>query len=178
MAPAAVDKAQSVAKALTARPQLKIEIPIAVVKEIDGPHLADMKLQAQIQEVLAASPARKKTTPGTPDFAQMEPAAQLDVLTRVYARNVGAEPKFPDTIASLKSKPEIIAAKVDYLNGALRERITISDSDLTALGEKRAMNLQDALLTGTQIDPARVFLVANDKAKNQNGAVRLELSLR
>ena len=40
------------------------------------------------------------------------------------------------------------------------------------------MNLQDALLTGTQIDPARVFLVANDKAKNQDGAVRLELSLR
>ncbi|HEY2677371.1 MAG TPA: DUF748 domain-containing protein [Steroidobacteraceae bacterium] len=176
--PAAVDKAQSVAKALTARPQLKIEIPIAVVKEIDSPHLADLKLQAQIQEVLGASPARKKTAPGTPDFAQMDPAAQLDILTRVYARNVGAEPKFPDTVASLKSKPEIVAAKVDYLNGALRERITISESDLTALGEKRAMNLQDALLTGTPIDPARVFLVANDKAKNQNGAVRLELSLR
>ena len=35
------------------------------------------------------------------------------------------------------------------------------------------MNLQQALLTGTQIDPGRVFLVANDKAKNQDGHVRL-----
>jgi hypothetical protein len=176
--PAAVDKAQSVAKALAARPQLKLEIPIAVVKELDGPHLVDMKMQAQIQEVLGASSARRRSAAGAPDFAQMDPAAQLDILTRLYVRNVGAEPKFPDTVAALKSKPEIIAAKTDYLNGALRERIAISESDLTALGEKRAMNLQDALLTGTQIDPARVFLVANDKAKNQGGAVRLELSLR
>jgi hypothetical protein len=103
---------------------------------------------------------------------------QLDILTRLYVRDVGAEPKFPDTVAALKSKPEIIAAKVEYLNGALHEHTTITESDLTALGEKRAMNLQDALLTGTQIDPARVFLVVNDKAKNHDGAVRLELSLR
>jgi len=108
----------------------------------------------------------------------MDPAAQLDVLTRLYVREVGAEPKYPDAVAAIKSKPEIVAAKVDFLNGTLHERIVISESDLTALGEKRAMNVQDALLTGTQIDPARVFLVANDKAKNQDGAVRLELSLR
>jgi Domain of Unknown Function (DUF748) len=176
--PAAMDKARSIAKALTARPQLKIEIPIAVVKELDRPHLADAKLQTQIQEVLAASPARKKSAVAAPEFGQMDPAAQLDVLTRLYVREVGAEPKFPDTVAAVKSKPESVAAKIDFLNGTLHERIVISESDLTALGEKRAMNLQDALLTGTQIDPARVFLVANDKAKNQDGAVRLEMSLR
>jgi Domain of Unknown Function (DUF748) len=176
--PAGVDKARSIAKALTARPQLKIEIPIAVVKGLDSPHLVDAKLQAQIQEVLAASPARKKSAVAAPDFEQMDPAAQLDVLTRLYVREVGAEPKFPDTVAAVKSKPQIVAAKIDFLNGTLHDRIVISESDLTALGEKRAMNLQDALLTGTQIDPARVFLVANDKAKNQDGAVRLELSLR
>ncbi len=176
--PAAMDKARSIAKALTARPQLKIEIPIAVIKELDRPHLADAKLQAQIQEVLAASPARRKSAVAAPEFGQIDPAAQLDVLTRLYVREVGAEPKFPDTVATVKSKPEIVAAKIDFLNGTLHERIVISELDLTALGEKRAMNIQDALLTGTQIDPARVFLVANDKAKNQDGAVRLELSLR
>ena len=176
--PAALDKARSIAKALTARPQLKIEIPIAVVKELDRPHLVDAKLQAQIQDVLAASPTRKKSAIAAPEFGQMDPAAQLDVLMRLYVREVGAEPKYPDAVAAIKSKPEIVAAKVDFLNGTLHERIVISESDLTALGEKRAMNVQDALLTGTQIDPARVFLVANDKAKNQDGAVRLELSLR
>jgi len=33
-------------------------------------------------------------------------------------------------------------------------------------------------LTGSQIDPARVFLAANGKAKDQGGQVRLELSLK
>jgi hypothetical protein len=60
----------------------------------------------------------------------------------------------------------------------LHQRITVGDADLTALGQQRAMNLQQALLTDTQIDPDRVFLVANDKAKGQDGRVRLELSLR
>ena len=40
------------------------------------------------------------------------------------------------------------------------------------------MKLQQAVLTGTQIAPERVFLVANDKAKGQDGRVRLEVSLR
>jgi hypothetical protein len=40
------------------------------------------------------------------------------------------------------------------------------------------MAIQQALLTGTQIDPARVFLVVNDKAKSQDGRVRLEMSLK
>jgi hypothetical protein len=60
----------------------------------------------------------------------------------------------------------------------LRERIVIGESDLTALGQQRAAAVQQALLTGTQVDPARVFLVANDKAKAQDGRVRLELSLK
>jgi hypothetical protein len=40
------------------------------------------------------------------------------------------------------------------------------------------MAAQQALLTDTQVDPARVFLVVNDKAKNHDGKVRLELSLK
>jgi hypothetical protein len=47
------------------------------------------------------------------------------------------------------------------------------------LAQQRAANLQQVLLGNeTQIDPARVFSVANDKAKNQDGKVRLELSLQ
>ena len=45
------------------------------------------------------------------------------------------------------------------------------------LGRSTSVTFQ-ALLTDTQLDPGRVFLVANDKAKNQDGRVRLELSLR
>jgi hypothetical protein len=91
---------------------------------------------------------------------------------------VGGEPKFPQEVTNIKTKPELAAAKADFLRQALREHISVTDGDLTALGQQRAMAVQQALLTDSQVDPARVFLVVNDKAKNQDGKVRLELSLR
>jgi hypothetical protein len=172
---AGVAKAQSMVKALDARPQLKIEIPIAVVGELDRPSLIEAKYQAQLQEALAAS--HKKSAAAT-GFDQLDPAAQLELLTRLYAANFGQEPKFPDSVEAVKTKPEKTLARNDFLAHELHQHIAITESDLTALGQQRAMNLQQALLTGTQIAPERVFLVANDKAKNQDGRVRLELSLR
>jgi hypothetical protein len=46
------------------------------------------------------------------------------------------------------------------------------------LGQQRAVAVEKALLADTQLDPARVFLAVSDKAKNQDGKVRLELTLR
>jgi hypothetical protein len=176
--PGAAEKAQTMVKALNARPQLKIEIPIAVVSELDRPRLIEEQFQTQIHEIQAATVARKKSPGPAIGFEQLDATAQLDLLTQLYSKNFGAEPKFPESIVAIKTKPEITAAKIEFLGSELHQHIAISDSDLTALGQKRAVNLQQALLTGTQLDPERVFLVANDKAKNHDGRVRLELSLR
>jgi hypothetical protein len=176
--PAGAGKARNMVKALDARPQLKIEIPIGVVSELDRPRLVEEKFQAQVREIQGATAARKKSPGATIGFEQLDPAAQLDLLTQLYTKNFGAEPKFPESIAAIKAKPEIAAAKIEFLGRELHQHIAISDADLTALGQQRAMNLQQALLTGTQLDPERVFLVANDKAKNHDGLVRFELSLR
>jgi uncharacterized protein DUF748 len=176
--PAATAKAQSMVKALNARPQLKIEIPIATVGDLDRPHLVEMKFQAQIQEELAAAAARKKSSAPAPGYDQLDPGAQLDLLTKLYKKNFSADPKFPESVDALKTKPEKTAAKNDYLSHELHEHLAVGESDLAALGQQRATNLQAALLTGSQIDPARVFLAANGKAKDQGGQVRLELSLK
>jgi hypothetical protein len=176
--PGATEKARTMVKALDSRPQLKIEIPIAVLGELDRPQLVEEKFQAQIHEIQAATAARKKSSGPTIGFEQLDATAQLDLLTQLYTKNFGAEPKFPESISAIKAKPEIVAAKIEFLGRELHQHIAISDSDLMALGQQRAMNLQQALLTGTQLDPQRIFLVANDKAKNHDGRVRLELSLR
>ncbi|HTD73635.1 MAG TPA: DUF748 domain-containing protein [Steroidobacteraceae bacterium] len=176
--PAATAKAQSMVKALNARPQLKIEIPIATVGDLDRPHLVEVKFQAQIQEEVAAAAGRKKSSAPAPGYDQLDSGAQLDLLTKVYKKNFGADPKFPESVDALKTKPEKTAAKNDYLSHELHEHLAVGESDLAALGQQRATNLQTALLTGSQIDPARVFLAANGKAKDQGGQVRLELSLK
>jgi hypothetical protein len=176
--PSAVDKAKAMVKALSERPQLKIDVPIATVGELDRPALVESRYLTEVRDAQAAGKGSRQKPGAVLDFGQLEPAAQVELLTQVYEKQLGGSPKYPESISKLKAKPDVEAAKLDFLKQALHEHIAISDSDLTALGQQRAMAVQQALLTGTQVDPARVFLVANDKAKNQDGNVRLELSLQ
>jgi hypothetical protein len=81
-------------------------------------------------------------------------------------------------VTAVKQKPDLISAKIDFLTTALHERLTVGADELTALGQQRALALQQMLLADAQIEPERVFLVANDKASAKDGAVHLELSLR
>ena len=176
--PGGVDKAKAMVKALNERPQLKIEVPIATVGELDRPALVEARYLAEVRDAQAAGKANRQKPAAAPDFDQLDPAAQIELLTQVYKTKLGGEPKFPESVSAIKAKPDLQTAKVDFLKQALHEHIAIADSDLTALGQQRAMAVQQALLTDTQVDPARVFLVANDKAKAQDGKVRLELSLQ
>jgi len=176
---AAAEKVKAVAKALNARPQLKIDVPIAVVPDIDRPALIAAQFNAQLNEVQMAGQSRKKPNAGAvaAAFEQLNPAAQLELLTQLYTKDVGAQPKYPDAVAALK-KSDAVPAKIEFLTSAIREHLTVGDAELKALGEQRAMALQQALLTGTQVEPERVFLVASDKAVAKDGVVRLELSLK
>ena len=80
--------------------------------------------------------------PPAPGFDQLDPAAQLDLLTKLYKKNFGADPKFPESIDAIKTKPEKTAAKNDYLSHELHEHVAVGESDLAALGQQRATNLQ------------------------------------
>ena len=175
---AAADKIRAMVKALNERPQLKIEVPIAWVSELDRPTLAEARFLTQVREAQSGKGGRNKSPAAAPEFEQLDAPAKVELLTQLYAKDVGGEPKFPQEVANIKTKPELAAAKADFLTKALHEHIAVTDGDLTALGQQRATAVQQALLTGTELDPARVFLVVNDKAKNQDGKVRLELSLR
>jgi len=174
---AAADKGRAMVKALTERPQLKIEVPIAWVGDLDRPALIEAHFAAQVREA-QSSKAGKKPAAAGPDFQQWDPAAKVELLTPLYAKTLGGEPKYPEEVTSIKTKPELAAAKAAFLSRALHEHIAVTDADLTTLGQQRAMAVQQVLLADTQIDPARVFLVVNDKAKNENGKVRLEMSLK
>jgi hypothetical protein len=173
---AAADKTRTIVKALNERPQLKIEVPIAEVDALDRPALIEAQFLSEVRE--AQSGKGSKNSPAAPEFAAMDPAAKVELLTKVYAKALGGEPKYPDEVTSIKAKPDLAAAKVDFLSKALHEHIAVAAADLAALGQQRAVAIQQALLTDTQIDPDRVFLVVSDKAKSQDGKVRLELSLK
>jgi hypothetical protein len=178
---AAADKIKAVAKAMKERPQLKIELPIAVVPDIDRPALVAANFAAQLNEIQALKASRKRTgAPGTvsPPFEQLNPAAKLELLTQLYTRDVGIGPKFPEAVTTLKQEPDAVSAKIDFLTAGIRDHVNVDDAQLKALGEQRALALQRALLADTQIEPERVFLVANNKAVGNDGMVRLELAFK
>jgi hypothetical protein len=172
------DKVKTVVKALGARPQLKIDVPIAWVSDLDGPALVEAQFLSQVREAQTAKGGKKAAAEAPPALDQMEPSARLDLLARLYEKNLGSEPKYPESVTSIKAKPDAVAAKTDFLSKELHAHIAVGDAELKNLGQQRAVVVQQALLTDTQIDPARVFLVANDKAKSQDGKVRLELTLK
>jgi Domain of Unknown Function (DUF748) len=177
VSPESADKMRAIVKALNERPQLKIEVPIAAVKQLDGPALIEAQLKLQIQDIQNAAAGGKKSS-APPPFEQLDAASRLDMLLKLYRKNIGSEPKYPEDIGAIKSKTDLTAAKIDFVTRELRGHIAVGEADLTALGQARAGNVQQLLLKDTQIDPERVFLVESDKAKNEGGKVRLELSLR
>ena len=176
--PAAAEKGRAMVKALTERPQLKIDVPIAWVSDLDGPALIEAKFMAQVRDAESDKTARKKSAAPAADYALLDPETKAGLLLQLYEKNVGGEPKFPEAVTGIKPKPELVAAKADFLSRALHERIVITEGDLSALGEQRAMAVQQLLLTDSHVDPERVFLVVNGKAKEQDGRVRLELALK
>jgi hypothetical protein len=178
--PAQAGKVTAIVKALKERPQLKLEVPIAAVPNLDEPALADARFSAAVVELVSQSEARRKpvAAAAAPRFDDLDPGVKLEVLTTLYSREIGSSPKYPDTLSAGKQKSELISAKIEFLTGALREHWAAGPDELKALGEQRSHTLQQALLTDTGIGPERVFLVANDKASEKDGAVRLELSLR
>jgi hypothetical protein len=160
--PAGVEKIKVMTKALTERPQLKLEIPIAALSEIDRPALVESRFEAEV-----------------PTLAQLDPAAQLKLLTTLYTQQLGHAPQFPAPPAEAPAgKSDAILRNIDFLKTELRAAIVVDESQLTALGQQRATAIQQLLLTDTGIDPSRVFLVANNKIKSQDGMARIELSLQ
>ena len=173
----AQQKVAAIAKALVERPQLNIELPIAIAAAADRPVIVEQRFQQELAQIsgTGAHGAGQHPAPDSPDEA-----AQLKVLTRLYTQDFGSAPQFPAVPPAAAGAPlvDLNAAQLQYLNQSLHEHIVVGDDDLKALAQARAQALQQAILTGGEVDPARVFLVGNDKVNVHDNAVRLELSLR
>jgi hypothetical protein len=60
----------------------------------------------------------------------------------------------------------------------LLEGVKVADAELQKLGNQRAHAVQDVLLQGTNIDPARIFLINSAAQPPLGSTVRLELALK
>jgi len=81
-------------------------------------------------------------------------------------------------VQQAKGKEAPYEPAIADLNAALIDHIQVTDADLQALGKARAQAIQDALLSGSQIDAARVF-IANAAPKPESGdKVKVEMAVK
>jgi uncharacterized protein involved in outer membrane biogenesis len=165
----------SVAKALDARPGLELDIPNSYSTATDGPALADQQLQSRLRQRAAIANDAPLPT---------DPAAVFNLLLAQYREEFGAKSPLPPATTALATARKSKGVTPDYapatseLRAALLLPIKITDTDLQALGTRRARAVQEVLLHGTNIDPVRIFLINGQAQAPPGTTVRLELALK
>ena len=184
---AAVDAAtgermRNLAKALTERPQLKIEIPISFVAALDRAALIDGELDARVLKLMEQEQPKSRTPSAAPVTLPADRKEYLRLIGTLYREQFK---KNPDEITARLLKGEqakqdpaaALEAAIKALGDGLRASVTIADGDLRALGQRRAEAVRALLLENTGVDPSRVFITAEAPAAVEQGRVRMELAL-
>jgi hypothetical protein len=173
--PAALARLDSITKALDARPGLELDVPTTFSTATDTPALAQERLQTLLRE-------RAGVAAGAP--LPTDPAVLFKLLLAQYREQAGPSAALPPLTAALTSAKKVRGSTPDYaaandeLQVALVAAIKITDSQLQNLGTRRAHAVQDVLLHGTNLDPARVFLINGAAEPPAGKSVRLELALK
>ena len=180
LTPAQVDKLATLAKGLAERPQLRLDIPLQTLTPADDAALIEASYREMVEPMLAAIPA------GAPDAAQL----RLTTLAAVYQQQTGSPPAYPmsaaapmtamDAMGAMPAPPDsaMLESNIAFVEKALRDRITVTQSARDTLARARADAVQAAVLANTGVDPQRVF-----RSERQSGALdmagnaRMELKL-
>jgi hypothetical protein len=129
---------------------------------------------------------RKKADDATPlpAFESLPEDKREDVLTALYTRLFGAEPRVPEAPeraedqSRKEAKAQAAQARLAWLEQECRARATAEAADLQQLGTQRGEAIQAALLTDTGLAPERVFLAAEGKVAANEQRVRFELAVK
>ena len=183
--PAAAEQMSALAKGLAQKPEIKLDVPIGMVEELDRPAMVDRALATEIEAatrtVMRIKPD-EETAP--PALESLEPRQQIEVLTNVVEKLTGAAPQVAPTPerAEGTSRKEARAleqaASVKSLEEQARAAVEVDSLALQRLGHARGEAIQTALLAGGELPPDRVFLASNDKVTAQDGKVRFELEIK
>ena len=180
--PPARDQLASIAKALSERPQLKLDVPIEYAVQVDRPRMAAVRLREELLARVQATRAGRKHPDTAGQLALADPEKHFKLLVEQYRADLGKDVPLPASAlavqqAKRRETPPYDAAIAD-LEAALIDHIQVPDSDLEDLGKRRARAIQEALVTDGKVNPERVFIV-NAPAKPESGErVKVELTVK
>ena len=168
---ATADRIRNVAKALIERPELSVEVPISFVDSIDRVALIDAAFNARLAQTAggAAPPADRR------EYLRVLGQSYRDQFRK---KADGITDPLLKGDAARKDPAAATEAAITAITDELKGAINLADTDLRALGQRRAEAVRALLLEGTSLEPARVFITAATPAAVEAGKVRMELALR
>ena len=178
----AQDQLAALVKSLKERPQLKLDVPITYWKELDRAQLAASKLHGELAARVAGTRAGKKHPQSAGEESFADPEKHYQLLLEQFKDTMGKDVQLPESVQAVQSAkhketPPYEQAITD-LDAALIGHIEVTDADLVSLGKDRAKAIQDALLAGGEIEPARVFIVDTPPKPETGGKVKVEMSVK
>jgi hypothetical protein len=195
------EKLTSLSKALQDKTQLQLDVPIVFSKDLDTPELAKRRLhqrliarahsgkspKQQVASAKAAGGSGSVQTSAPADAAQdpalADPLQHYRLLLAEFEAVVGKDAELPPTaqaIQTAKNKKDAppVETAIPELEQAIIPHIDIPDITLQDLGKKRTQAIQDVLLADGGIDASRVFIINGPAKADDNGKVRVEMSLK
>jgi hypothetical protein len=184
--PALAANLTALGNSLAPKSELKLDVPVATVAELDGKALAERRYAELLQQAVAGTRAGGKRAEGAgpPSFDTLTDEHKLEALTALYTKLAGAAPVPPaappaaEGVSRKEAAAQAQQATIAWLEQESRARATALPEDLERLAEARAAAIQKAIIDGTGMPPERVFLARNDKAAANGERVRLELAVR
>jgi hypothetical protein len=152
------ERIQTLARAMQARPQINIEIPISVA-QADAAALAEQRYASSLMR-------RARERLGDADDASLKTRLEQspDDRRAVLLALLGIQGTTDTDTAQLEVRA--------------RQLTTPNADDLEQLARTRAELIQSTLIEGTGVDPSRVFLVRGSPVDATGSAVHLKLALR
>jgi len=183
--PAIAEQMAALAKGLSEKKEIKLDIPLGTVADLDRPALVERRLSSEVDAAARKRlRIREDDESAPPPLASLEPRQQVKVLTDVVEKLTGAAPHVPETAeppegtSRKDAKAMEQTAMLQSLEQQARAAIVVDPGELERLGQARGEAIQSALLASGQLEPDRVFLARNDKVSAQDGKVRFELQIK
>ncbi|MEI7970183.1 MAG: DUF748 domain-containing protein [Betaproteobacteria bacterium] len=172
--PSGQGKIDQLAKALTARPALTLEVTGHVDTAKDREALRMAVFQRKLKAQRFAELSRKGQAPASIDATTVDP----DQYERILGKAYKAE-KFPKPRNAIGLEKDLPRTEMEKL---MQTNIVIGDDDLRQLAMSRSQTVKDALTGAGQIASERVFLLEPKtlaaQARDKASASRADFAIR
>ena len=180
--PPAREQLAALTKALKERPQLKLDVPIVFSATLDAPQLGAARLKGELAARALESREGRRHPDTAAEVALAEPEKHFRLLVEQFHADLGKDTPLPPAAVAVeqskrKETPPYDAA-IAELNAALIDHLKVSDADLQALGKQRAQAIQDALLSDSQLEPARLFIVNAPQQAQGGDKIKVEMAVK